>query len=946
MTNLSFNQIRAQVAAVRKKLPESTAIAIRSNFRWSGESQRSDGDETYFIHQCDSPLAMRVALRDQGGETNGDARRMSILITDLDDEQIGDDILVRLKPRKVVPLDNWQIVKSLFQAREIDPRVTKHHWIATELMDYGAIRDCPPAASGFLDAETVWQILLRRLIGFEGETPDLLGILKWSTSIENVRRLRKLDTPVRDAVRDWMVGLAGPAAACVLKAASTHEKPDALPIGLAAGVVLHAEAKGKLEKASGKLEERYLSGETPSASNIAAWHAAACDVVRLGLSDGRLKQQLLGRGDEILHEVGGDAFAWLSDTSAIGFDQRLARFGEELGLALEAMSKGPVSLDSLVQSRDRLLAHDRAARERRRMDRVQMAMRLVRWLSSHAPEKGSDTVSRNGPEGASQKRYLTPFPPPASLSDAADIHLRDGSFVDWARLTLRSGDPVRDLSNAYAKLFDRVTDIAESRSRTFAEKLKDWTAAHSDDESLIPVEHILGRIVAPIAEKNPVLVILIDGMSVAVLRELMDDVLGSDWALLAEDDRGLRCGLATVPSVTEVSRTSLMCGKLVRGASANEKVGFAEHPALVSASRVTHPPILFHKASLQESEDASLAADIRKEIGSSHRKVVGVVVNAVDDHLLKGEQIDTRWTRDEIKVLPSLLHEAKMSRRTVILLSDHGHVLDCNATGKKADGGERWRVDTNDAGEQELQVSGSRVVIPGENQSAGKTSLPGEALSLIAPWSEKLRYGIKKNGYHGGLTPQEMVVPIAVLSTSDLFPAGWQEASVDLPLWWNEPPVVDAGPGFDGDWGREGPVIKPQPKKTPETLFDFVEPETSSEPDSSSGSVGKEAPAVLPWVDALLASPVFEQQKMLGGRSTPTDEMFAKVLSTIDVRGGKMTSPALAAAIGLSPMRLRGLLAIAGRVLNIDGYAVLTRDEASDTVTLDRTLLCRQFDLT
>lgn len=907
MASLTFNQLKAQVAAVRKKLPESTAIAIRSNFRWSGESQRSDGDETYFIHQCDSPLAMRVALRDQGGETNGDARKMSILITDLDDEQIGDDILVRLKPRKVVPLDNWQIVKSLFQAREIDPRVTKHHWIATELMDYGAMRDCPPAASGFLDAETVWQILLRQLIGFEGETPDLLGILKWSSSIENVRRLRKLDAPVRDAVRDWMVGLAGPAAACVLKAASMHEKADALPIGLAAGVVLHEEAKGKLEKASGKLEERYLSGETPSTSNIAAWHAAACDVVRLGLSDGRLKQQLLGRGDEILHEVGGDAFAWLSDTSAIGFDQRLARFGEELGLALEAMSKGPVSLDSLVQSRDRLLAHDRAARERRRMDRVQMAMRLVRWLSSQHKQASAHT--------------------PASLSDAADIHLRDGSFVDWARLTLRSGDPVRDLSNAYAKLFDRVTDIAESRSRTFAQKLKDWTAAHSDDESLVPVEQILGRIVAPIAEKNPVLVILIDGMSVAVFRELMDDVLGSDWALLAEEDRGLRCGLATVPSVTEVSRTSLMCGKLTLGASANEKVGFAEHPALVSASRITHPPILFHKASLQESEDASLAADIRKEIGSSHRKVVGVVVNAVDDHLLKGDQIDTRWTRDEIKVLPSLLHEAKMSRRTVILLSDHGHVLDCNATGKKADGGERWRVDTNDAGEQELQVSGSRVVIPGVTESAEKS------VSLIAPWSERLRYGIKKNGYHGGLTPQEMVVPIAVLSTSDLFPAGWQEASVDLPLWWNEPPVVDAG------IEREAPVIKPQPKKTPETLFDFVEPETTA--------AAEDAEAVgLPWIEALLSSPVFEQQKMLGGRAIPKDEVFLKLLTTIDGHGGKVTSQALAASSGLSTSRLRSTLAIVIRILNIDGYGVLTRDEASDTIALDRKLLCRQFDLT
>ena len=33
------------------------------------------------------------------------------------------------------------------------------------------------------------------------------------------------------------------------------------------------------------------------------------------------------------------------------------------------------------------------------------------------------------------------------------------------------------------------------------------------------------------------------------------------------------------------------------------------------------------------------------------------------------------------------------------------------------------------------------------------------------------------------------------------------------------------------------------------------------------------------------------------------------------------------------------------RVLNVEGYAVLGRDEASDTVELDRDLLLRQFDL-
>lgn len=956
MTHLTFNQLKAQVAAVRKKIPESTVIGIRSSLRWNGEVQRQDGDELYRIYQCDSPLAMRVALREQTERGHERLRSTSILITDLDDQQIGDDILVRLKPRKLVPLDNWQIVKSLFQAREIDPRVTKHRWIATVLLECAAIPDCPPASAGFLDAETIWQILLRQLIGYEADAPDLLGLLKWSTSAANVQRWRMLETTIQDAIRDWITELAGPAAESVLQAALNNEHPDALPIGLAAGVILHRQAQGKLEKASGKLEERYLAGVTPSESAITAWHAAASDVVRLGITDGRLKQQLLARSDEILHELGAEAYAWLSDTSPLGFDQRLARFGDRLSTALQELErwqKGDglgrrpsspgrsteplpvaiprIDLEALTAARDSIQVHDRAVRERRRLDRVQMAMRLLRWLcgqqESGTGSSGTSPAdpSNTGPDAAQASAGLT------SLAAAAHSYLHEGGFVDWARSTLRAGDPVRGLSQGYSRLFDQVTSLVESRSHEFSKLLKDWTATQITDDFLIPVEQVLDRIVAPIAKKFPVLVIVVDGMSIAVFRELMEDLLGSDWALLAEECKGLRCGLAALPSVTEVSRASLLCGRLAQGALVNEKVGFAEHPGLVAASRSTHPPVLFHKASLQESEDASLAANIRKEIGSTHRKVVGVVVNAVDDHLLKGDQIDTRWTHDEIKVLPSLLYEAKLSRRTVILLSDHGHILDCNAKGMKADGGERWRFDDDQPTESEFQIHGPRVVMP-------------ESKKLIAPWSEKIRYGIKKNGYHGGLTPQEMVVPIAVLGAGDPFPAGWHEATVDLPPWWNEPLPVD----FELE--QEVPALKPLVRKAPETLFDFAEANQTPPPQNAAGQSVTEpldpTPTGPVWIAALLRSPVFEQQKQLGGRAVPNEEVFAKLLGAIDTRGGKVTSPALAAAIGLSPMRLRGLLAIAGRVLNIDGYAVLTCDESSDTITLDRTLLCKQFDLT
>ena len=905
MTNSpTFAQIKAQVAAIRKKLPGTKSIAIRCKTKWSGNSSYEDNGEVFQIHQCDSPLAMRLALRESGDE------KTTVLVTDLDDHDISDDILVRLKPRKLIPLDSWQIVKALFQVRAVDPRVTRHGWMADVLMDLIPPNGYPPVATGFLDAETVWGIVLDHYLGLSGYSLDLLAVLKWSIDPKNIERFCSAPQMIQEATSEWLVSTAGPTVAAVLNCAARASKSnglaEALPLGLAAGVVFNKATKGKLERAIGKLEEKYFDGHAPEYSIVERWSAAATEVVRLQLNDIRVKQSLLQRADEILREVGAEAFAYLSDTSPIGFDLRLADFGKQLSTSIAGSQ---LDFETLIEARNSISQHDRHSRERRRLERVDMAMRLVRWL------------------GESQSRDEV-----KSLADAANRHLSEGGYIDWARLTLRSGDPVRELSEAYAKLFDKVTTAREVDSLRFAELLRDWTAAKSTDDTIVPVEQVLERMIAPIAAAKPVLVVVIDGMSVAVFRELMADVLGHDWVLLAEEGVGLRPALATVPSVTEVSRTSLLTGKLAQGHAPNEKVGFAEHPALLKTCRSGFPPVLFHKASLQETDDSSLAADIRKEIGSAHRKIVGVVVNAVDDHLLKGEQIDTRWSRDEIKVLPVLLHEAKMAGRTVILLSDHGHILDCNAKGKQYEGGERWRFDETNVSEGELKVSGVRVVIP-------------ETQKLIAPWTEKLRYGIKKNGYHGGVSPQEMVIPIAVLNSSNAFPAGWSEAPVDTPLWWD---IATSPTSAEPETVLK---LKPaEPKPVPSGMLFNVDELVQQAENAATvvvipDSIVTPPKAQAEWISRLLLSHVYEEQKRLGGRSVPADAVITRLLQAIDERGGKITSAALARAIQMPPLRLRGLLAIAQRVFNVDGYEVLSRDDVSDTIQLDRALLLKQFDL-
>ena len=228
----------------------------------------------------------------------------------------------------------------------------------------------------------------------------------------------------------------------------------------------------------------------------------------------------------------------------------------------------------------------------------------------------------------------------------------------------------------------------------------------------------------------------------------------------------------------------------------------------------------------------------------------------------------------------------------------------------------------------ELLISGERVVIP-------------ESKSLIAPWTEKIRYGIKKNGYHGGVSPQEMVIPIAVLNSSNDFPAGWSEAPVDTPVWWEiatsltstEPEIVLN--------------LKPvEPKPVPSGMLFNVDAEESVQGSVFSVQSNTENAAEV-WIKALLRSSVYGEQKRLGGRAVRTefDTVITQLLRAMDGRGGKMTATALARAINTPPSRLPGLLAIAQRVLNVDGYEVLSRDQASDTVQLDRALLLKQFDL-
>jgi hypothetical protein len=100
---------------------------------------------------------------------------------------------------------------------------------------------------------------------------------------------------------------------------------------------------------------------------------------------------------------------------------------------------------------------------------------------------------------------------------------------------------------------------------------------------------------------------------------------------------------------------------------------------------------VFHKDEISRG-GAGLLPEVTAVLADPERQVVGVVVNAVDDWLLKGDQLRAPWTAGVISGLEAILSAARDGGRTVVLLSDHGHVIERGTEFRTvATEGERWR---------------------------------------------------------------------------------------------------------------------------------------------------------------------------------------------------------------------------------------------------------------
>lgn len=902
--------VRAEVAAVLDKVADARVIGI------SVPSKIDMGDSLVLrgkslgVTYSDSVLAIRECL----AERDSDSPSM-VLLTPLDEMELGADIIARLARKRLFSVEPWQLVKQRFRARWVDPRlVERHAWVATALLEHEPQAGYPPAPSGVIEADMAWRFLFEAMLGLPGGQRDPESLLECASDPNQLRQLMELEDGERLDLANAVGDSAGALSRRIFDCISGEYGASALSIGLVARVLFGEEAGTDVDvlMAAGRFE-RFIGGKPLDKKHAGAWADAAEAVIKRGLERNGIAsvRPLLDDADALLRdELHAEGSARQSSVLRLGYEQRLVSFASELqGLVDGDAKELPDALwDAADYAQEHLLAPYGPHNNQRR-ECIQMGLRLSAWLAE-CRAKSSDEV--------------------ASFAEAASTYRRDGGFADWARTRVWDGDLPTPLVAAYTNLSEAAGKEREKFNRRFGSLFENWSSTGSHDDSVIPVEDVLDRVATPLANECPILIVVIDGMGMRVFRELEQDLLDRGFIQLAPSGASSPFPVVSaVPSVTEVSRTSLLSGKLASGTQADEVRAFPKHRGLSDASTSSKQPVLFHKSSLTEPGSVGLSGRVTSALTDSKQRVVGVVINAVDDHLSKGEQVGVHWSLNTIRPLNAVLNAAAEAGRIAVIVSDHGHIPEHQT--EKISGGdaERWRhIDTEpiEPRDGELLVEGPRVLL-------------GQGGKVIAPWSERIRFSQKKNGYHGGLSPQEVVIPLGIFSAGGTAPKGWVEIPHELPRWWErEVPMVEPVALVEPAVATPAPRRKKQKTSAGQGILFDVNPEPTAEVPSG-------GPPSSAWIEELLASNAMKAQRKQAARTAISDERIRTVLGALDERGGKLTRTALANRLSVPAMRVGGILSALRRVLNLDGYPVLSIDEASDTVELNIEVLAVQFGL-
>ncbi len=886
--------VLTQLQAILKKDVQADRIALV----WPepiepAESLQRISDTSLRLVYCPSELSMRERLV---MHKPGDERL--VMLSPFDETRLAKDVMARLwnnEPKRISP---WRTLEQLLQVRQIDPRLTgkDYRWIAECLVSTYDRYKSQICFGEVLDFDKAWQALALGLLDYRESSVDLDSLLDWSLNPGASDAVIGLPKDIITHLSDWLELRLQQHALLVQTLWDERHAGDMLAIGLVCSLIYRNGQKQSQEifQARGRLTERFLGGVKIGDATLREFGEKSVSFVERHLQrplSGAMSAALT-LAEQVLASLDLMPLAVHSNLLPIAFSLRLDQFAKSLQHSINGKP-----IKSTLSALAALQNHQLATVRKDQVRTAEMAVRTCVWLQTDHAEHDS------------------------ALSIIQD-YIENGSYLDWARSRIWSGDEHESVSQAYKQLTKRLSEWRELLNQQFSHHLPAVARGDQLGDGVFPVEAALDEFVAPLSKHQQVLLLVLDGMSQAVYRELSDDLVRCNWVELRRDgSKGPGCLVAALPTITKVSRFSLLAGTIGEGTSADEKKAFASHRFLKSLASTKFPPKLFHKGDLQQMGSGALAGSVREIIAGREHRIIAAVINAVDDQLSSGAQLSVNWSVKSLILLRQILEAARESGRIVIFTSDHGHVLDHDMHyAKTSSEAARFKQVGEKMRTGEVMVEGARVVQPDHK--------------VILPWSEKIRYTPKKMGYHGGGSLQEVIIPFGVYrNAGEIDPVeGWREVPHQETSWW-QLETVTTGVVEEAD---KPPVIVTKKSKRDEYTLDlFDQPERHASKQRTDED----------WITSLFASPVYAQMKSRVGRVIIGEDQLQSLLRLLAERGGQQMIGSLVQALGIPAIRINGFLAGVQKLLNVDGYPVLSIERATKTVKLNIESLKTQFEL-
>lgn len=908
LARVSPSMARIMVDRAKAKGYRHGVIGLRGLPDAESAADLQHAGQTIHIRPAESALAARELLLDPPPQG------WLVLVTDRPEDDLGAGILARLVWSRLTLPYAWDAVRDQFSASAIEAALVAgphNRQLATAILEATPADGWPPAPAGMLTRPHLLRAVAEAHLDVDPTTADTAGVLRWAMKPGTAGCLLTLRQHHGNLLADETLGLladlTGSAAPITRHLLANGEIGELTPVALALDVLTTAPQGTERATARARLEERFGIAPAPEAAARALGHAAT-SVAGDDLRDPQLAafaRRALTRADDLLRACGAGSLAAASAVLPAG---RVARQAT-LASAIRACVSHPDAphVADVGAAWTSLLGHQDRSPLTSALPPLEAGVRLCRWLSGEPTDGGS---------GAD-----------ADLSRLAHTHLDDWSWADAAVNDASVGVDDPDLGSALDAVIAAALDRRRGQDRAFAAALAAVTARGAghvraagvshDHEKTWYLEHLLPEVVLPFAQENRTLLVVLDGMSAASANEVVPDAVDRlGWVEVGLAGRGRRtAALSVLPSLTEVSRCSLLSGRLARGDQGKERAG---HAALLRDRGMTGQ--VFHKKAIEMRTHGSAVADqVGRAIdGDDH--LVSVVLNTIDDALDRSDPGGTAWTTDAVKHLAPLLGRAASSGRAVIMTADHGHVVERRAGTQHAHpdpSSGRSRAVEPPAATGEVLVEGERVLTP--------------TRSAVLAVDESLRYGPLKAGYHGGASASEVVVPvIALVHDEDHAVGGLIPLPPQAPAWWYGEIDVAAPQVTD----PRMPITTTSRLETQGTLFEQIEPPQVLGAPSTEVSLGQ----------AVVRSATFAGQLNLTGRTTLAPDRVAGFIDQASsISGGRVPRPLVAQALGIPVSRLHGAVAQLAKLLNVEGYGVVRTDPGTGAIELDAALLREQF---